>query len=1189
MLFSTVTSTLRRRKLTFASAIVVTIALGTFIHSRGVAGASQPSVGNPLDHNTMSRTEAIAKFAALPLYFERNDGQSDPSVHYLSRTPRSTVFLGDQGTLVSMVGGTIHKGPQFYSITGQQKPEDRLVESNIRVRFAGGNAHPKYAPLEPLQARVNYLIGADPTKYHRSIPTFGKVKLEEVYPGVDVVYYGTPDKLEYDIVAKPGADVSKIKLIIDGDGTTNVDSDGNIHVAAVAGSLMIRNPVIYQTRADGTRDPIDGKFAMRKKASTTEIGLQLAAYDRTRTLVIDPGVELVYSSYIGGTGDITGTVNLEQFAGVTGGAALTVADVGSDVAIDNANHAWVTGVAYSTDFPTSTGVLQTSQNAAASSNPNSFVSKFDYSKSGAASLVYSTYFGGSGDTSSVGSGDGDLAFGIAVDAGGNAFVVGQTYSPSDFPGPPSSLCGAWGSSMNQSSAATNNGFVIKLKPDGSGLVYSCFVPGKNNATESRVALFPSGCGVGAACKAYVAGSTQSDSTTGFPTTASAFQSTNLATSGKSQATFLVVHEDGKSLDYATLYGGNGNGTNSESGIGIAVDANGNGYIAGATYSLTGLTTKNAAQPNYNGKVNKTSNAFVTEFNPSASGAASLLYATYEGGNGSQGLVSCLGSKVNLFAVGDVATSVAVDSSNKIWLAGFTASTGNFPVPGSVMPVFQSTNQAAVTSGAPATTGFLTEIDPSLAPGVGQFLYSTYFGGTGYKITAPAPCTGGVGFGDVVTDLQVVGGNVYFVGATASAASTGSTFPLSANACFKTNNTSGFPFDVNLPVLGTLQYNIPITGFAAELSTSKNQLLYSSLLGGSGELDVASGGKLDPNGNMVIAGLTFSTDFPTTTTGFQKSNNADANASSNAFLTVLNPTSTDSSPCPTPGVTGLPTATATATATSGATPTRTATPTATATPTVAATRTATPTATATSTSKATATATPTATPTGVPSPAVLKVSPTKIDFGKVTASLTGKPKLVTIINSGKVDANITGVNSAAPISQFVIASNTCTSTLSLKRSCKIGVAFAPNAVSSPSVSGNLTISYNGAGPLQVSLGGTGIAPTVSAPKTLSFPATAINTLSKPKTVTITNTSGATITVGAPGSLTNFVLVHGADQCTNAVLGPPPAASKKCTMQVAFQPDGPSGPVTPETLTYPFSYGSGPVLNGSVSVTLKGTAK
>ncbi len=146
-------------------------------------------------------------------------------------------------------------------------PPDRLVESAVRIRLIGANPHPRFTALDPLPARVNYLVGNDPSKIHRDIPTFGRVKMSEVYPGVDMIYYGRPSALEYDIVAAPGADISKIKFSIEGPAKTATDGHGDIVIQTAAGIVAIRKPRIYQTAADGTRMPIDGTFELSRRGA----------------------------------------------------------------------------------------------------------------------------------------------------------------------------------------------------------------------------------------------------------------------------------------------------------------------------------------------------------------------------------------------------------------------------------------------------------------------------------------------------------------------------------------------------------------------------------------------------------------------------------------------------------------------------------------------------------------------------------------------------------------------------------------------------------------------------------------------------------------------------------------------------------------------------------------------------------
>jgi hypothetical protein len=1062
------------------------------------------------------RREALNKISGLPLYFEVNRGQVNSSVRYLSRTGRYTLFLTDDAAVFSLIGGAMHKSPLPEGFLGE-KDETRLTESAVRVRLIGANPHPEVEGLEPLPGRVNYLIG-EKKNWHRDIPTFGRVRFHDVYPGIDVVYYGTPSALEYDLIAAPGADTSKIKFAIDGPAKSTQTASGDILITTVSGTIRIAKPQNYQQNADGSRTPVEGRFELAKDGTvvggipTREVAIALADYDRSKALFIDPLVvpTIVYSTLYGGHASSTGGVNLEQFGNI-GSKIPPVADVSFDVAIDSTAKAYITGEAYSNDLPGVAGFFQSTLNGANSpptQNENIFIAKFDTTKSRASSLVYATYLGAEGDTTAgdLGKGDGDLGFGIAVDGMGDAYVVGQTYSGNlhstgpDFPGVEN--CGAWGTSgkNNGKAAHTNVGIVTELANTGDSLVYSCYIPGSNNATAARVALVP---GCMSDCDAYVVGSTQSFAANGFPVTAATAFQTDLATgaSGKSNAFMLVVGGNGVGATpvYASYYGGAGNGTNADAGIAIAVSSASNVAITGSTFSGSGGTGKiplaNAAQSSYLGSANSTSNAFVATINPTVAGAASLTYGTYLGGTGS------LNSTAGV-AIGDIGTSIVIDSgTGHLWTAGGTAST-DFPVDGTngistATPAFQTTNPDDPTGAEPpATSGYVVEIDTSKVGIANQFLYSSYFGGTGQNV-------GSVGVfwtGDAIGDIAEHNGIVYMTGFTTSATGGAAGFPHSANACQTMNNSAGIPFKVSIFTIP-----VPVTAFVSALDTTQavaaNQLAFSTLLGGTGTADLGIGLAYDPAGNQIfVAGMTYSNDFPTTPSAYQNGNNAFANSATNAFLTVLDPAGNT---CPTPFVTPTPTATATgATATATATATRTATATATigstATPTATATatktatatatgsstptatatgtRTATPTATATgsATPTATATATQTATPTATPTPVgTLSFKPDPVNFGSVKMGKS-KTKKVTIKNSdsksSKISVMVTGEETSGP--PFAIKGAQCVKTLAPGKSCKVSVTFTPPDTGVPH-GGFLTVNDNATGaPQMIPLSGTG---------------------------------------------------------------------------------------------------------------------
>ena len=262
----------------------------------------------PTTNPEQARKEALDKIAGLPLYFEVNRGQVDSSVRYLSRSGRYSLFLTDDAAVFSMIGGEFHKGPMPKGFPYKADGDTKLTESAVRVRMVGANQHPEVEGLEPLPGRVNYLIG-EQKNWHRDIPTYGRVRFHDVYPGVDVVYYGTPSALEYDLIAAPGADTSKIKFAIEGPAKTTQTASGDIIIATTSGTIRIAKPQNYQQNPDGSKVAVEGSFKLGQDGvvvagiPTRQVGFDLASYDRSKTLYIDPTVETIpYSTYFGGNG-----------------------------------------------------------------------------------------------------------------------------------------------------------------------------------------------------------------------------------------------------------------------------------------------------------------------------------------------------------------------------------------------------------------------------------------------------------------------------------------------------------------------------------------------------------------------------------------------------------------------------------------------------------------------------------------------------------------------------------------------------------------------------------------------------------------------------------------------------------------------------------------------------------------------
>jgi hypothetical protein len=402
------------------------------------------------------------------------------------------------------------------------------------MKLVGANPSPKVAGEAVLSGKVNYLIGKDPKKWRTNIPTFGKVHYEAVYPGIDLVYYGNQRQMEYDFVVAPGADPNQIRLSFSGlipspqpsptqgegaknDESVRISDNGDLVVATDVGDVRMKKPILYQEIA-GVRVPVDGGYHLlppsglpplpagegwgEGKRAAPHVSFQIAAYDRTRPLIIDP--VLVYSTYLGGTGH----------------------DHGYGIAVDATGAAYVMGTTRSEDFPTTVGAFGT----AFGGSSDIFVTKLDPSGS---ALSYSTYLGGS---------ENDTGYGIVVDGSGAAYVTGTTYSE-DFP----TTVGAFDTSYG--GGILSIAFVTKLDPTGVALVYSTYLGGDSSGSGSS-AHIGIGIAVDGTGAAYVTGTTYAGGS--FPTTVGAF---DIDYNGDSDAFVTKLDPAGTTLVYSTFLGG----------------------------------------------------------------------------------------------------------------------------------------------------------------------------------------------------------------------------------------------------------------------------------------------------------------------------------------------------------------------------------------------------------------------------------------------------------------------------------------------------------------------------------------------------------------------------------------------------------------------------------------------------------
>lgn len=679
--------------------------------------------------STNART--ARNYALLPMSFEPNVGQASAPVQFISRGQGYTFFLAPAEAIVVLNGAP-----------GANTPGSAGHSPVIRLHFVGANPHASAAGLDALPGRSNYFLGDNPAQWRTGIPQYGRVLVRDIYPGVNLVFYGgakdssaegkVSRSLEWDLTAAPGADVTRARFNVTVDGKParlRFAENGDLVLMTRAGDVRLRKPNVYQP-AEGTANlsaagaaiPADRTTGGRAVASHYRlladgtVAFVLRRYDPAKPVVIDPA--LLYATYLGGSGGdqglglaidgsgnayVTGLTNSTNFptqgpyqtanggqadAFITkiapGGTSLVYStylggssfDKGTAIVVDGSGNAYVTGYTSSNNFPTTTGVFQTTYGG----NGNAFVAELNPA---GAQLVYSTYLGGSG---------GDFGQGIAIDSAGDAYVTGSTQS-ANFP-----VANAYQGTIKGGSDA----FVSELNPAGASLVFSTYVGGAAADTAQAIAVDGSG-------NIFVAGYTYS---TDFPT-ASALQAQN---GGQSDAFLFKMKPSGAGLVFSTYLGGSG----IDRAFGLALDGSGNVYLAGDTQSTDFPVTSSALQAANAGQ----DDGFAAKVN---AGGGSMAYATYLGGSGI-----------------DQANGIAVDGSGNAYVTGFTQST-DFPL----LTPFQAAFGGGACAMGNCPDAFLTKLNTS-----GGMVYSSYLGGNA---------------ADYGQAVKVDGaGNAYVTGSTGSA-------------------------------------------------------------------------------------------------------------------------------------------------------------------------------------------------------------------------------------------------------------------------------------------------------------------------------------------------------------------------------------------------------------------------------------
>ena len=639
---------------------------------------------------------------ALPLNFELNQGQTHQRVKFVARSEGYVLFLTATEAVMALDNPAAHrKGKE--NLDGRDGRHDfkataekvRPPRSIVRMKLEGANPASKIEGLDQLSTRSNYFAGADPTAWRTDIPNYARVRYSQIYPGIDMVYYGNDRRLEYDFIVAPGSDPEMIEIAFRGIQDFEISRMGDVVLHTQQGDVRQSKPTAYQ-EVNGVKEEVPVSYIPKNGHS---VGLQCGSYDPSRPLIIDP--VLIYSTYLGGSGfdqgyaiavdslgnsyvtGQTAAIDFPTTAGAFqteyGGGDAFVAKLnpagnaliystyitgasGNGIAVDSAGNAYITGDAGPLRFPTTAGAFQT-----APTGYDAFVTKLNPTGS---ALVYSARFGGNLD---------DFSRGIALDGNGNAYITGWTVCRT-------TICTFPTANAFQPNFAggNNDAFVTKLDSSGSSLVYSTYLGGGKiiNGTED----WGEAIAVDNAGSAYVTGYTYSPD---FPVTAGAFDTSRAGL----DAFITKFSPDGVSLVYSTFLGGAGR----EQGQGIAVDASGNAYVTGVTESFDSpFTSAYEGFPVTSGafQTKGSYDAFVTKLNSKGS---ALVYSTYLGGN----------------AGVDRGWAIALDDAGNASVTGDTGST-NFPISSAIQPAY----------GGGLLDAFVTKLN---AAGSG-LIYSTFLGG-----------------------------------------------------------------------------------------------------------------------------------------------------------------------------------------------------------------------------------------------------------------------------------------------------------------------------------------------------------------------------------------------------------------------------------------------------------------------------
>ncbi|MGE5341638.1 MAG: SBBP repeat-containing protein [Candidatus Omnitrophota bacterium] len=514
-----------------------------------ILSSDMPSAKREISPNKITDVTIDKNFGKMPLYFIPNHGQLDQRVFFHIRGKEKTIYFTSEGVTFAL---------------SQKSKQKRWI---IQLEFVGARKDVKPVSLEDTGTVISYFKGTQ-SEWKTGMSAASKIMYRDLWPGIDLIYYGTVNQMKYEFVVHPGADPNRIKLAYHGVEKVKENAKGQIEVRTPAGSFQDGTPVASQ-EIKGQRVSVPIGYALetndKSSDSSYTYGFSVGKYDSSQPLILDPAI-IIYCGYLGGGDE----------------------DTGYGIAVDSSGCAYVTGGTNSNEatFPVKAGPDLTYNG-----DGDAFVAKV---KADGTGLIYCGYIGG-------GSGF-ERGQAIAVDTAGCAYITGFTNSnQSTFPvtaGPDLTFNGE------------EDAFVAKIKPDGTGLIYCGYIGGQGVDLGSGIAVDAWGC-------AYVAGSTEG--------TLPVIAGPDLSSNGETDAFVAKVKPDGTGLTYCGYIGGCQN----DYAAGIAVDGTGCAYIDGSTFSnQSSFPVKIGPDLTFNGN-SDCEDAFVAKIKADGS---CLAYCGYIGGS-----------------------------------------------------------------------------------------------------------------------------------------------------------------------------------------------------------------------------------------------------------------------------------------------------------------------------------------------------------------------------------------------------------------------------------------------------------------------------------------------------------------------------------------------------------------------------